>query len=95
MKNSFNSRLFKSALLISVLGLTILLGVIISGAAYPELLFRVGAPIGMLCCFAGAFLIIIVYACEIFCAIREKQFLWVTVLLILGGLWIIRTFYRS
>ena len=48
MKNSFNSRLFKSALLISVLGLTILLGVIISGAAYPELLFRVGAPIGML-----------------------------------------------
>ena len=72
MKNSFNSRLFKSALLISVLGLTILLGVIISGAAYPELLFRVGAPIGMLCCFAGAFLIIIVYACEIFlCYQRE------------------------
>lgn len=95
MKNSFNSRLFKSALLISVLGLTILLGVIISGAAYPELLFRVGAPIGMLCCFAGVFLIIIVYACEIFCAIREKQFLWVTVLLILGGFWIIHTFYRS
>ena len=95
MKNSFNSRLFKSALLISVLGLTILLGVIISGAAYPELLFRVGAPIGMLCCFVGAFLIIITYICEIFCGIREKQFLWVTVLLILGGFWIIHTFYRS
>ena len=39
MKHNSNIRLFKIALLIGVLGLSILLGIIVSGAADPEPLF--------------------------------------------------------
>lgn len=94
MKHIPKVTLFKIALVIGSLGLTILLGVIVSGAAYPELLFRIGAPIGLLLCFVGATLMIVVYAREICRGIREKQFLWVAVLLILGGFLLIRTLFR-
>lgn len=94
MKHNSNIRLFKTALLIGVLGLIILLGIIVSGAADPEPLFCIGTPIGLLLCFVGAILMIITYTCEIFRGIREKLFLWVTVLLILGGILLIRTLYR-
>ncbi|MBS6622716.1 MAG: hypothetical protein KH315_11235, partial [Faecalibacterium prausnitzii] len=70
------------------------LGIIVSGAADPEPLFCIGTPIGLLLCFVGAILMIITYTCEIFRGIREKLFLWVTVLLILGGILLIRTLYR-
>lgn len=95
MKHNSNIRLFKIALLIGVLGLIVLLGVIVSGAANPEPLFSIGTPIGLLLCFVGTILIIVAYACEIHGGISEKKFLWVTVLLILGSLWLIRTLYRS
>ena len=94
MKHNSNIRLFKIALLIGVLGLIILLGIIVSGSADPEPLFCIGTPIGLLLCFVGAILMIITYTCEIFRGIREKLFLWVTVLLILGGILLIRTLYR-
>lgn len=94
MKHNSNIRLFKIALLIGVLGLIILLGIIVSGAADPEPLFCIGTPIGLLLCFVGAILMIITYTCEIFRGIREKLFLWVTVLLILGGILLVRTLYR-
>lgn len=45
MKHNSNIRLFKIALLIGVLGLSILLGIIVSGAADPEPLFCIGTPI--------------------------------------------------
>ena len=73
MKHNSNIRLFKIALLIGVLGLSILLGIIVSGAADPEPLFCIGTPIGLLLCFVGAILIIITYTCEIFRGIREKK----------------------
>lgn len=94
MKHNSNIRLFKTALLIGVLGLIILLGIIVSGAADPEPLFCIGTPIGLLLCFVGAILMIITYTCEIFRGIREKKFIWVIVLLILGGLLFIRILLR-
>lgn len=94
MKHNSNIRLFKIALLIGVLGLIILLGIIVSGAADPEPLFCIATPIGLLLCFVGAILLIIPYACEIFRSIREKKFLWVIVLLILGSLLFLRTLLR-
>ena len=37
----------KCALIAAVIGLIIILVVILSGAAYPDMLFRIGAPVGL------------------------------------------------
>ena len=41
-------RLSKLTVASGILGLVLLLGVMLSGAAYPSLVFRIGAPLGLL-----------------------------------------------
>ena len=41
-------RLSKLTVASGILGLVLLFGVMLSGAAYPSLVFRIGAPLGLL-----------------------------------------------
>lgn len=76
-----------------ILGLVLLFGVMLSGAAYPSLVFRIGAPLGLLFVFLSVGLLGLRYLRDICEAIREKQWMLVgalvTMLLVTGVLMLI------
>lgn len=76
-----------------ILGLAILFGLMLSGAAYPSLVFRIGAPLGLLFVFLSVGLLGLRYLRDICDAIREKQWMLamalVIILLVVGVLMLI------
>lgn len=68
-------RLSKLTVASAILGLALLFGVMLSGAAYPSLVFRIGAPLGLLLVFLSVGLLGLRYLRDICDAIREKQWI--------------------
>lgn len=85
---------WRLALASAAVGLMILLAVVLSGSAYPQLLFRVGAPVGLVFVFAGILLLFISWLWEIRNGIKEKRYLWAALVAILGLIVIIRSLVR-
>lgn len=85
---------WRLALASAAVGLMILLAVVLSGSAYPQLLFRVGAPVGLVFVFAGILLLFISWLWEIRSGIKEKRYLWAALVAILGLIVIIRSLVR-
>ena len=86
--------LYRIAILLAAVGLLLLLAVIGSGAAYPDLRFRIGAPLGLSLIFASLLLLFICWVWEIHDGIKGKQYLWAAVLAILGCIVIVRILIR-
>ena len=74
----------KFAVLLGILGLAVLLGVIVSGAAYPHPFFRYGAPLGLLFVFVSVVLQFISWVLEICRGVKEKQYRLAAVIAVLG-----------
>ena len=72
------------SVLSALLGLALLLGVILSGAAYPHPLFQIGAPVGLLFVFVSVALQFISWILEICHGVKEKQYRFVIVIVLLG-----------
>ena len=88
------SAMNKLAVLSGALGLAVLLGIIISGAAYPHPFFRFGAPLGLLLIFVGVILLFISWIFEIYHGVKEKQYRFAAVIFVLGLLVIWRLLSR-
>ncbi len=86
--------IYRAAVLSAAIGLIIILGVIFSGAAYPDMLFRIGTPLGLVFIFASVILLFLSWLLEIHNGIKEKQYLWVAVIVVLGLIVIVRTLLR-
>lgn len=82
-------KLYKLAVLLCVLGFLALAVVLLSGTAYPEMLFRVLAPVGLLLIVAA----LVLYACawilSIKKAVKSKDCLWLGLLILVGILVIV------
>ena len=76
-------RLSKLTVSSGILGLVLLFGVMLSGAAYPSLVFRIGAPLGLLFVFLSVGLLGVRYLRDICEAVREKQWMLVGALVIM------------
>ena len=74
----------KFSALSAALGLVILLGVVLSGAAYPHPVFQFGAPLGMLFVFVSVVLQFISWILEICRGVKEKQYRLAAVIAVLG-----------
>lgn len=74
----------KFSILSAALGLAVLLGVILSGAAYPHPFFRFGAPLGLLFVFVGVVLQLISWILEIYHGVKGKQYRLAAVIALLG-----------
>ena len=68
-------RLSKLTVASGILGLVLLFGVMLSGAAYPSLVFRIGAPLGLLFVFLSVGPLGLRYVRDICEAVREKQWM--------------------
>lgn len=88
------SAINKFAVLSGILGLAVLLGVIVSGAAYPHPFFRYGAPLGLLFVFVSVVLQFISWILEIYHGVKGKQYRFVAVIVVLGLLVIWRLLSR-
>ena len=62
----------KFSILSAALGLAVLLGVIVSGAAYPNPFFQFGAPLGLLFVFVSVVLQFISWILEIYHGVKGK-----------------------
>ena len=74
----------KCSALSAALGLTVLLGVILSGAAYPHPFFQFGAPVGLLLVFVSFVLQFISWILEIYHGVKGKQYRLAAVIAVLG-----------
>lgn len=74
----------KFSILSAALGLAVLLGVILSGAAYPHPFFRFGAPLGLLFVFVSVVLQLISWILEIYHGVKGKQYRLAAVIALLG-----------
>lgn len=88
------NRLTKIAIIISLIGLSLLLFVIASGAAYPDFLFRYGTGVGILFLFAAFLLFIFGWMIDFKRAIQHKNWTRAVWLLILAGIMIYGFFFK-
>lgn len=77
-------KLYKLAVLTCVAGLLSIAVVIVSGTAYPEILFQVLAPVGLLLIFVSLALYGFVWVLSMKKSIKPKDHLWVGLLLLVG-----------
>ena len=84
----------KCALISAAIGLITIFVVLLSGAAYPDMLFRIGAPLGLAFVFASVILQFISWLWEIHNGVKSKQYLWTIIIVVLGLLVIVRMLLR-
>lgn len=77
-------KLYKFAALISILGLLCIAVVMISGTAYPDILFQVLAPIGLLLMFVSLGLYVLAWIFSIKKEMKSKNYLYAAILLLVG-----------
>lgn len=88
------SIIHKFAILSAGIGLIIIFAVILSGAAYPNMLFRIGEPLGLAFIFVSVLCLFISWLWEIHNGIKEKQYLWVMTIAVFGLIVIVRAIIR-
>lgn len=76
--------LSRIAMIAGLIGLAVFLAVILSGTAYPHPVFRIGVCVGLVFIFFSILLELISWIWEIYHCLRQKQYLWVLVLIVLG-----------
>lgn len=86
--------LYKSAIMTAAIGLIIIFAVMVSGVAYPHMLFRIGTPLGLVFIFASVLLLFLSWLWDIHHAIKGKQYLWAICIAVLGLIVIARTLIR-
>lgn len=69
------NKLYKMATVMAIVGLSVLGIVLFMGAAYPDNVFRIGAPIGLLFLFLSLLLYTIDFAHQFVDAVRNKQYM--------------------
>ena len=77
-------KLYRLAVITSILGLLSVAVVIISEAAYPEMVFQVLAPAGLLLIFVALCLYVCAWILSMKKAIKSKNHLWAILLLLVG-----------
>lgn len=87
-------KLYRFAVLISILGLLCIAVVMISGTAYPDILFQVLAPLGLLLMFVSLGLYVLAWIFSIKKEMKSKNYLYVALLLLVGIIVIVRMVSR-
>lgn len=85
----------KLAVLSAAVGLIVIFVVILSGAAYPDALFRIGAPLGLAFVAVSIVLFAISWILEIHNGIKSKNYVWAIVAAALGLLVIVLALVRA
>lgn len=88
------NNLGKIALIMSVLGVGSLVAVVLSGATYPDMFFRVLTPVGLLCTFAALALYINQWIRTVYKTYKGGEKIEAMILLILGIAVIASSFFR-
>lgn len=86
--------LYQCAILTAVIGLIIIFTVMLSGVAYPHMLFRIGTPLGLVFIFASVLLLFLSWLWDIHHAIKGKQYLLAIGIAVLGLIVIVRILIR-
>lgn len=87
-------KFFKLSVITSVVGLTMILGLILSKSAYPHLVFRILTPLGLLLVFISVILGFVSWLLYLKDSIKKKEYVWATIVAVLGLLVIIRQLIR-
>ena len=90
-----NQKLFKSAIITGVIGLIIIFSIILSNSAYPDMLFRILTPLGLLFVFVSIVLGFVSWLWYIMDTIRKKEYVMAIIIAVLGLLVIIKAVVRS
>ena len=84
-------KLFRFAVIVSVLGLLSIAAVMISGTAYPDMMFQILAPIGLLLMFVSLPLYALAWVFSIKKEVKSKNYLYAALLLLVGIISIVQT----
>lgn len=84
------TKLYKFAVLTSALGLLSIAVVMLSGAAYPDMLFQVLTPVGLLLIFASLGLYALDWIFSIKREMKSKNYLCTILLLLVGIIFVIQ-----
>ena len=74
----------KLAVISAAIGLAVILVVILSDAAWPDALFRIGAPLGLAFVAVSVVLLAVGWIMEIHSGIKSKNYVWAVVAAALG-----------
>lgn len=85
----------KLAMLSAAIGLLVIFVVILSGAAWPDALFRIGAPLGLAFIIISVVLFAISWILEIHSGIKSKNYVGAIVVAVLGLLVIVLALVRA
>lgn len=83
-------KLYRLAILTSVLGLLSIAVVIISGTAYPDMLFQVLTPVGLLLIFVSLGLYAFDWIFSIKKEMKSKNYLYAALLLLVGIIFVVQ-----
>ena len=84
-------KFFRFAVIVSVLGLLSIAAVMISGTAYPDMMFQILAPIGLLLMFASLPLYALAWVFLIKKEMKSKNYLYAALLFLVGIISIVQT----
>ena len=87
-------KLHKFAILVGGIGLIIILSVILSGVAYPNVFFNIGTFLGLLFIFIGVILLFIGWIRDLHDAVKKKQYLWAALIAMVGLIIILKALVR-
>lgn len=87
-------KLFKFVIMTGVSGLIMIFSVILSNSAYPDLFFKIVAPLGLLFIFVSAILGFVSWLWYLKDAIKNKQYTWAITVAVLGLLIMIKQIIR-
>lgn len=74
----------KLAVISAAIGLAVIFAVMLSGAAYPDALFRIGAPLGLAFVAVSVVLLAISWILEIHSGVKSKNYVGAIVVAALG-----------
>lgn len=84
------TKLYRFAVLTSVLGLLSIAVVMLSGTAYPDMLFQILTPIGLLLIFVSLGLYALDWVFSIKKEMKSKNYLYVAILLLVGIIFVVQ-----
>lgn len=88
-------KLYKFAIITGVIGLIIILSIVLSGTAYPNLFFSIGTLAGLIFIFASVVLLFISWSKDVYDAVKRKQYLLAILIAIFGLIIVIRLLIKA
>ena len=71
----FNNKIFKAAVISAIIGLLLILAVIVTGSAYPDVFFTVGTLTGLILVFISNGLLLVSWLGSIGKDVKDKNYL--------------------